>query len=822
MLVKLVPGIQASANRRYNGVNALGGTAEAHNAGNVGGNDWSIDGVPNMGAGYNAAYLPYSTTIQEFKVESTNFDASIGHTTGMTVSVMTKSGSNSLHGAVTEQHWQQRWNGTRFFVKQQYYRNIAAAEAAGNSALAESLRNSPKQPSGHSNNYAGTLGGPVVIPKLVNGRNKLFFFFSFDGFEDKKTTESTFNHTVPSFAHREGTFQICWPSDHASGTRPAERRPDPARPGHVPPHRRQHRSPFRIINPPMRLTQSSFLPNNLPQRNLEPLNNYLGVAEPYNWSYAAVANRFDYNHSEKHRFFGRWTWLKYREDRQDWTYETARGLQTNGVNRNNSGITANWVFTRNSSTILDVQGAINHFREGNILTPVALAFKPSDVGLPAYMDQVAGENHALPIMAMSGYDTLGQSVPAWTNFVLASTKVNFMQVRKSHTITAGLDVRNHVRTGGNPGEVNGRFNFTNKFTSREEDGFTVAANLGHSYAAFLMGLPASASIENNADYVLSNPYMGWFVQDSWRATSRLTLMFGLRMENEWGRRERYDRAIGWFDPAAKLPITEAAQAAYARAPVPELAASAFSVLGGSVYPGTAGAQARLQDNEFMLLPRIGAAYQLSSRTVLRGGYGMYFDTLNAQNVGPDQSGFSRATVSPITTDFGQTWLSGNPRAGVSPLTDPFPVRADGTRFDIPVGAGQGLLARAGSGWGFFGETVPRARQQRWRVDLQRQLGADMVVSIGYAGSFADQIRVSRRLDALPGQYWNTTKERNTALAGNLNQNVTNPFRITNFGVAVINQSPISTRVARLLHKRDDPQAHVGAPIPAHEQPVGIG
>ena len=160
MLVKLVPGIQASANRRYNGVNALGGTAEAHNAGNVGGNDWSIDGVPNMGTNYSAAYLPYSTTIQEFKVESTNFDASIGHTTGMTVSVMTKSGSNGLHGALTEQHWQQRWNGTRFFVKQQYYRNIAAAEAAGDTALAESLRNSPKQPSGHSNNYAGTLGGP--------------------------------------------------------------------------------------------------------------------------------------------------------------------------------------------------------------------------------------------------------------------------------------------------------------------------------------------------------------------------------------------------------------------------------------------------------------------------------------------------------------------------------------------------------------------------------------------------------------------------------------------------------------------------------------
>jgi hypothetical protein len=785
MLIKLVPGIQASPNRRYNGVNALGGTGEARNAGPVGGNDWSIDGAPNMGAGYNAAYLPYSTTIQEFKVESTNFDASIGHTSGMVVTIMTKGGTNTLHGALTEQHWQQRWNGTRFFVKQQYYRNIAAAEAAGNTALAEQLRRSPKQPSGHSNNYAASLGGPIVIPKLINGRNKLFFFFSFDGFDDRKTTESTFNHTVPSMAHREGNFSDLL----AIGPRfqlydPLSVRPDPARPGHF------VRDPIagnvlprsRIINP-ANSTYSQFFPvpnNPPPAANLEPLNNYLGVAEPYNWSYAALANRFDYQHSEKHRFFGRWTWLKYREDRQDWTYETKRGLQTNGVNRNNAGLTANWVYSPSSSTVFDVSGSANHFREGNILTDVALGYKPSDVGLPGYMDQKAGANHALPIMAIAGYDTLGQAVPAWTNYVLFSNKVNMTHIRGRHTLTAGFDMRTHRRSGGDPGEVNGRYTFTNRYTSREEDAITPAGTLGHSYAAFLMGLPASASVDTNATYVLSNPYTGWFAQDSWRVNSRLTLMFGLRFEYEWGRKERYDRVIGWFDPTAKTPITDAAQAAYARAPVAELPAASFQVLGGSVYPGVNGAGRPLQVGEAMLLPRLGAAYQLNARTVLRGGYGIYYDTLNAQNVGPDQSGFSRATVSPITNDFGMTWLSGNPGAGISPLTDPFPVRADGTRFDVPVGAAQGLLARTGIGWNFFPERVPRARQRRWRADLQRQIGANMSVTVGYAGTWGDQVRVNQRQDALPGNFWNTTMERNNALAGNLNQQVPNPFRVTNF------------------------------------------
>lgn len=137
-------------------------------------------------------------------------------------------------------------------------------------------------------------------------------------------------------------------------------------------------------------------------------------------------------------------------------------------------------------------------------------------------------------------------------------------------------------------------------------------------------------------------------------------------------------------------------------------------------------------------------------------------------------------MNPISNDFGTTWLSGDPRAGISPLVDPFPVRSDGTRFDVPVGASQSLLARTGSGWVFFDENVPRARQQRWRIDLQQQIGADMMVSVGYAGSFSDDIRVARKLDALPGQFWNTTTARNNALATNLNQNVNNPFYIENF------------------------------------------
>ena len=111
---------------------------------------------------------------------------------------------------------------------------------------------------------------------------------------------------------------------------------------------------------------------------------------------------------------------------------------TNGVNRNNLGATASWVFTPNASTVLDVAGGGNNNLEGNILTPVALGFTPSSVGLPSYLDAKAGSAHALPIMSFAGYDTLGQSVPAWTHFEIFSLKVEpDAHSRRAHAYARG-------------------------------------------------------------------------------------------------------------------------------------------------------------------------------------------------------------------------------------------------------------------------------------------------------------------------------------------------------------------------------------------------
>jgi hypothetical protein len=781
MLLKLAPGVISSANRRYNGVNAIGGTSDAGLPGGVGGTEWSIDGAPNIGQGYSAAYLPYTTTIQEYKVETANFDASHGKSTGISLSVITKPGSNELHGSVNWQYWNERWNAPRFFLKQQYYRAISQAETTGDTRRANELRSQPIQPPGHSNNYAGTVGGPIR-------KNKLFYFISVDGFEDKKFVEGSFGRTVATPLNRRGDFTDLLAVDAVRYTihDPLTIRPDPARPSNF------IRTPFpnnilpqsRINNPGYSIYRDLLpTPNNPPAPGREPLENYQATHMPRDWHYKSASNRMDYNASDRHRLYGRWTWSKYREEQEDWTYETRPGLHTTGVNRNYKSGIVNWAWTVSPRTLVDATFSLSDFEEGNLFQ-VPFEYKPSDVGLPAYLDQKAGKVAVLPRVLFaneaSAYRTIGQNVPAFTHFQLATGKLNLSHVRGRHTLSAGFDRREHYRLGGAAGNTSGNFRYTNDFTRRYDDTLQPAGDLGHTWAAFMMGLPTEIWIDTNDTFAMRNPYWGWYVQNKWRATSKLTLDFGLRLEWEGGRQERYNRVINDFDPTLTLPITAGAQAAYAASPIPELPASSFRVIGGSTYPGVDGRSSRLQPGEWMWMPRFGFAWQLDSKTVLRGGYGRFFDTINTGLFAPDQTGFSRETRPVVTNNFGVSWELGDPPRGVSPLTNPFPVRSDGSRFDPPVGNALGSMALAGRNWNYTPSTIRRARQHSWRVEVQRELAPNLLVSLAYHGLYADRTRVNRRVDPLPEQFWADGLVRNTTLANNLNANVANPFFIGNF------------------------------------------
>lgn len=104
LLVKITPGIQTGGVNNYLALHSNAGASDYSVGGNIGGNAWTLDGSPNQGPGRRTAYRPYTDAVSEFKVETTNFDASIGQTSGAAITMISKSGANDFHGTLTEQH----------------------------------------------------------------------------------------------------------------------------------------------------------------------------------------------------------------------------------------------------------------------------------------------------------------------------------------------------------------------------------------------------------------------------------------------------------------------------------------------------------------------------------------------------------------------------------------------------------------------------------------------------------------------------------------------------------------------------------------------
>jgi hypothetical protein len=843
LLTRYVPGVNSSAAVPYVAQGFVNRTSsDTSSPGGVGGNEWTIDGATNNGSDRRLASSPNSDMIEEVRIETANFDASFGHSTGLGISMMTRSGTNVPHGSVNYQYWNNQWNAPRYFAKRTYYTNIEQARARGDNALADLLSSQKLQPLGKSNNIASTFGGPVM-------RDKLFVFVNYSFNADDRPINPT-NHTLPTEAHLRGDFSDLLRIDPVRFQiyDPLSVRPDPQRPGFF------IRDAFpgniipanRVINP-MYQHYIKFLPapNNNPTNPLqEPTNNYRI------WTYTdpiksqIYGSRFDYNHSNAHRFFGRWSGSYFTEGLDDWTYQSA-AIHSEDMKRTTNAATANWTWIRNNATVIDTQFGANAFHEGGERKTLA-TINSADVGLPAYLDErcaqsdeqrtgsTRGGSCALPIVNIAGYQQFGKNAAEGYDTLNLQFTSNVTHVRAAHTLRFGTDIRRHARTGFNPGASQGRYNFDTTFTRRYSDtALYTPGNLGLSWAAFMLGIPTQSIINTPVDYSTASPYYSAYVQEAWRATTKLTLNFGLRVELEQGMTETADRMITSFDPDFVPAFASEVVAAYARNPLPELPVSNFqtSLRGGAIYAGQEGHSRRGWNSQTMWLPRVSAAYQVGDRMVVRGGYGVYYDTLNATAITPNQLGFGTVTTVPSSQDFGQTWASGDPLRGISLLTDPFPVRADGTRFVTPVGSSLGGDFVAGQALNYGNLDREHARMQRWRFGVQRELGRNMAIEVAYVGSFADNVDVTVPQDVLPSPYWNHSQTRNAALATANNTNVPNPFFIGNLAALRASNPALYNQLAaqalftsptiqkhRLL--RPFPHMSVGTGLQAQAQPLG--
>ncbi|MCS7024317.1 MAG: carboxypeptidase-like regulatory domain-containing protein [Bryobacteraceae bacterium] len=780
-LTALAPGMQWTGQPEYRRPFDNGGTSAFNTMGGVGQNEYTIDGMTVTGTGRRVGFIPPADSITEFKLETSNFDASQGFTSGAAINVSSRSGTNKFSGSLFNQHWQQRWNATGHFARE----NWNAAVAAGRISP-----NTPKQATGRSNNYGLMASGPVYLPKVFNGKDKFFWTFTWNGIRQSKAeTTDAVNLTVPTMAMRQGDFSellnapdgarrftIYDPRSARLEGNTVVRLPFPGNRG------------IPVLNPMYQFYVALFpTPNNVPGLvTPEQRLNYLASAMPKDEKFNSIVNRYDYIINEKNRVNVRWQWNDRLADEYDWTYETRRGLHSNGLTRINKGGNVNWLSTFSASQILDMNFGVSRFEEGS-RNRTRIAFGPKDVGLPDYLEARAGANRTLPTQDFDSIVDVGGSYPVVG--AIGSTyelRVQMTTIRNKHSFRYGWQERRHHWVGQGPGQSSGVFTWRNNWT-RATNVDNVALNHAHDWASFMMGAPTGVAIDTNDSTFFSTPRRALFFQDDFRVNNRLRLALGLRYEAEEGIRERFHRGIAApFLADLKLPITDAVQAAYAASPIPELPANQFRVVGGTAYLGTNGLNTATKGTH-IFLPKVGLTYQINSKTVIRTGWGMYMDTLNSNNTRPDTFGYNQSTSTPVSNDAGLTFCCGIGNAsslaqGRTVVHDPFPVRptANNTRFDEPLQRRLGAMPRVGRGFTSLPWNFRPALQHRWRFGIQRELMRNTLLDISYNGAYAT-IPVSQRIDFLPEQYFTKGNRRDQNNDNFLNANVPNPFHIRNLG-----------------------------------------
>jgi len=773
MLTRFSSGVNPSTNQSLVSQGFVDGTTSAAGTavGGVGSNNYSIDGASNNGSGRRIASSPNADTIQEMRVESSNFDASVGHGTGLQISMMTKAGTNAYRGTTNYQYWTNRLNALNPSQRLTLKPGTVGRELYGE---------------GRSHNLAMTGGGPIV-------NNKLFFFANYSYVNDYIPGKNQGASTVPANEkHLNGDF-----SDLLSLPNPAQYqiydpltvRPDPANPN------RFIRSPFpnnvipanRIVNPLYSLYRQMLpKPNqNFVESGTTPSANYYRGGEPDSPASSLFGGRVDYVAAGGDRFSFRGSGSTFLEGVNDWTYEspTFQGLHSFDRSRYTWSGAGNWTHVF-GATVLDTQVASNEFFQDDLYRRLH-EYKPSDMGLPSYLDALCesqGNDCMLPVIGIAGYQGISSGSSSGDRTRNFQVKSDITSVRGAHTLRAGVDVRTAERERGPGGNPSGNLQFTNEFTRQASDTAQLSpSNLGLSLAAFMLGIPSTTSATIQDTTLTRNNYLGVYGHDTWRVNRNLTLNFGLRVEWENGIREADGRMLVGFDPNARLAISDAAEAAYAKAPLAQLPASLFRVTGGAIYATAPGQDGTTWKPETLWMPRLSFAQKLGEKTVFKGGYGVFYDTLNANDFTANVLGYNPTTTNTNSTDFGRTFRLGNPYAGVLGIADPFPLRADGTRFDDVVGASLGLDSVSGQSYTTQNTDRVHARQQRWRLGIQRELLRNLAVEAAYEGSYSDRLDIAVRQDYLPEQFWipGSLNARDAATQAFLVGTVANPFALAN-------------------------------------------
>ncbi len=703
--------------------------------------DLTIDGVPSTATANAgeviASYVPPPDMVEQFKVQTATFDAAFGNTEGGVTNLSMKSGTNRLRGTAYYNKTPPSLFANDFFAN------------ANNIPLSDFTYN----------RYGGSVGGPVLLPGY-DGRRRTFFMYGFEGIHEARPRNNG-TPTVPTEAMRNGDFsallalgsqyQIYNPfTRRAIGGGRYQQDPFP---GNI--------IPQALINP-VATKVLEFIAKPLTAGTADGTSNFQNPGLLEEIKYATNTIRVDHVITDRQRLYARTSWYDRNSNYNNYFNNLATGEWFKFVSRQAA---VDHVYVLNGSTVLNLRYGYNWFVRGTDSNPANHGFDLTSLGFPAsYNAAIPDDIRRFPRFNITGYQGTaigGEERPNESHSFMATLN----KTAGAHAMRTGLEYRRYRepdRFFAN--NQTGQFDFDATWTRGPLDNSPIApGSLGQSFASFLLGVPSGGAVVRAASYDEQSTTWGFYVQDDWRVGSRLTLNLGLRYEIETPLTEKDNFSVRGFDAAAAQPMEAAVRAAYARNPVAEVPASQFNVKGGLTFAGVNGQPRGLYEapkNNFM--PRLGAAFKLDEKTVLRGGYGMFYGFLGQRRGDVIQSGFSQTTSLVPSLNNGLTFID--------TLSNPFQ-----SGIQEPVGASLGAQTFLGQSITFFDPDPLSPRMQRWQVGVQRELPGRWVFDAKYVGNRGSQIQTSRNLNATPNQFLSTSPVRDQARIDYLGANVPNPF-----------------------------------------------
>ncbi|MEO6724937.1 MAG: carboxypeptidase-like regulatory domain-containing protein [Blastocatellia bacterium] len=687
-LVKLVPGVQP----RFKGSDGFAEVDNqsfsqiSFNGGSAYSNQVFLDGGTNTVPVHNEiSVVPIADTVEEFKVQTNSLTAEYGQTSGGVISVATRSGTNDYHGSLYE-----------------FFRNDSLDARNAFLTTRDPITGRIK-PILRYNQYGGTFGGPLPLPRfgeggpaIRSGKDRTFFFA---GIEQWNHRQANINRaTVPTALERRGDFSNTRDGNGKLITiyDPATTRPNPNGSGFV-------RDPFpnniipqnRLDALSLRILQYLPLPNVAPNNAFTNANNYLSLIG-FPTDQFQTSLRIDHNIGEKDKIFGRYTGTKNTRMNRAWNNGDADTDARNDQRNNfNLILSHTHIFSNTLINELRVNGTRQFL---DFVHPSFDKGYPAQLGFPAIIPQ-----DAFPAIIVDGVLPFGSGRGG---FAGGYRRQHTVQVADSVTWTKGA----HVFKFGTDQRWN-RFNFANRVNPSGSFNFSgsltnnplVPAGSGVGFASYLLGEVSGGSLSSRPFFAFQTASNGSFIQDDWKVTRRLTLNLGVRYDYATGPIERWNRSSN-FDPFVINPLT--------------------NTPGALLYAGVT------KDTHFTTPPRdnfgprVGFAWDVKGdgKTAIRGGFGLIYSGIESGDTAGD-------TANSLGFSIDTTFVA----AGGGPVK----------AFQFSVGP-PSLLQPRGSAGGpsaFRGQNVryqelrqPTPYVQQWNLTIQRELPGKWVLAATYAGN----------------------------------------------------------------------------------------